>query len=261
MTEPKGLQDLRITIVSHTTKSDKEWSKACIDSQREYAEKCGIEYYLYEDVNTLGRDLSWSRFRVMQGRASGGELGDVTIWMDSDLLIMNPDFNILTLVDQFSSDPAAICHFPIGGTLDLGLVLFKSHRTLSDMFEAGWEAGEVEAHGKRKDKLSFELMNYLQPRNFKAASSENILSTWYPPSPLNFFNQQVDSMEESLGMFWMKRPTEMSKNYPDLYLPGCFAVHLHLKGQRLKQTSEEFLEYRESLIKGLEESRKLVADL
>jgi hypothetical protein len=259
--EIQGLQDLKISIVSHTSKSDKEWSKICINSQREYAEKHGIEYHLYEDVNTLGRDAAWSRFRVLHGRATGGRNGEIVIWMDSDLMIMNPDFNIMMLVDQFASDPAGFCHFPLGGTLDLGLVMMKAHPLLREIFEIGWSVGSVEAHGSRRDKLSIELMNFLQPKTFKAASAKDILSSWYPPSPKNFFNQQIDSAEGSLGMFWMKRPKEMTNNFPDLYVPGCFAVHLHQKGRRLLDTSAEFLEYRESLIEGVIEAQKLVTDL
>ena len=261
MNKISGIEDLKISIVSHTSKSDKEWSRFCIQSQREYAEKHGIEYYLHEDINTLGRNPAWSRFRVIQGRVVGGSVGDVIVWMDSDLLVMNTDFNIRDLVGQFARDPSAICHFPIGGVLDMGLILIKAHPMLNDLFEIGWDAGAVEAHGSRRDKLSFELMNFLQPKNFKAASAENIVSTWYPASPLGFFHQQVDSAESSLGMFWMKRPNEMTNNYPDLYLPGCFTVHLHQKGSRLLEASKDFLEYRNSLIKGINEARKLVADL
>lgn len=257
----KGIEDLKITIVSHTSRSDKEWSELCILSQREYAEKHGIDYYLYEDLNTLGRDPSWSRFRVLQGRVSGGQIGDIVVWMDSDLLIMNPDFDIKILIDQFSSDPAAVCHFPIGGVLDLGLLIVKAHPNLRNIFDFGWDVGEVEAHGNRKDKFSIELMNYLNSQIFKPVTAENVISNWYPTSPKNFFNQQVDSAEGSLGMFWMKKPTEMSNNYPDLYLPGCFAVHLHQKGRRLRDTSADFLEYRKSLIEGVNEAKKLIKDL
>lgn len=256
-----GIEDLKITIVSHTSKSDREWSSLCIQSQREYAEKHGIDYYLHEEVNTLGRDPRWSRFRVIQGRVAGGSLGDVVVWMDSDLLVMNPNFNLRDLVSQFAGDPAAICHFPVGGVLDLGLLLVKAHSSLNDMFEIGWDAGAVEAQGPRRDKLSFELMNFLLPKNFRSASCENILSNWYPPSPYRFFSQQIDSSEGAFGAFWMKKPNEMINGYPDLYLPGCFAVHLHQKGSRLLETSKEFLEYRNSLSEGIEEAQKMAMDI
>lgn len=262
MLNPLVFQELKkITIVSHTSSEDKEWSELCIGSQREYAEKHGFEYCLHEDVDTVGRHPGWSRFRILQGRAASGQAGEVVVWMDSDVVVMNPDFNIRPIIEQFATDPSGICHFPMGGAIDLGVMLMKPYPILNSLFQVGWDAGKVEAHGNRRDKLSIELMGFLEPGVVKGVLSKEMVSTWYPPSPLNFFNVLVDSAEESRGIFWMNKPKAQLENFPDLYAPGCFTVHLHEKGPRLRKTSEDFLLYRKSLSDKVEKAQKLTTDI
>lgn len=251
-----SIDNQNITIITHTSKSEREWNELCILSQREYGILNGINHVIYEEIPVIGRDASWARFKTIQENISKGSENSIIVWMDSDLLIMNTKFDLRSLVDQFVSDPALICLFPIGGMLDLGLIMIKQDKTLKEIFEFGWDVGKVEAYGKRRDKFSFELMSYIQPSIFKSASPENIISNWYPTSPSGFFQQKIDSAERSLGKFWMKKPTEMLNNYPDLYLPGCFAVHLHQKGPRLKETATDFLNYRSLLTNEMEEAKK-----
>lgn len=245
-----------ITIITHTSKENLKWSESCIMSQKNYTKNHEMNHIIYEGVNVFQRDITWSRFRLIQEKISEKSNEDVIVWMDSDLLIMDPYFDLRSLVDQFMHDPALICFFPLGGMLDLGLIIIKPDSSLKEIFEFGWDVGKIEAHGNRRDKFSFELMQYLNPAIFKSASAENIVSNWYPTGPNGFFNQKVDSSEGSIGKFWFKRPTEMLNNYPDLYLPGCFAVHLHQKGPRLKETATDFLNYRSLLTNEMEEAKK-----
>jgi len=250
-------------IITHTSKSDKEWSRICIESQKDFAERHGLEHYVYEDLNVFDRSEGWSRFRAMQGFMTGGEMGEVGIWMDSDLMIMNPEFDLKGLLADLGPDPSRLstCLFPVSDSLDPSLVFLKVNIPGKQLFDYGWEVGYVEAMGERRDKLSFELMTTLDPESIKIIDPEGILSHWYPTSPLRYFNHKIDSAEGQKGLFAMKKPKEMMEGFRDLYIPGTFAVHLRAKGPHLLKLSEDFLEYKKSLLAGVEESRKIMQDL
>jgi hypothetical protein len=252
-----------MTIFTHTSKTDKEWSKICIQSQKEFAELHGIEHIVMEDLNVHGRSEGWSRFRAMQGFMTSRNMLEIGIWMDSDLMIMNPEFDLKGLLKDFSSDRSqlTICVFPIQDNLDLSLAFLKVCNSGKHLFEYGWEVGQVEALGERRDRFSVELMAILDPISVKPIDPEGILSTWYPQNPIRYYNHRVDSAEGKKGLFTMKKPKEMTEGFRDLYVPGTFAVHLKAKGPQLLKLSEDFLEYKNSLLEGVKESRKIMQDL
>jgi hypothetical protein len=250
-------------IFTHTSGPDKEWSRICIESQRDFAEKQGIEHIVMEDLNVHGRSEAWSRFRAMQGFMTANPMGEVGIWMNSDLMIMNPEFDLKGLLRDFETDNSllSICVFPIRNNLDLSLAFLKTTPRGKELFEYGWNVGHVESLGERRDKFSMELMAILDPIAVKPINPEGILSTWYPQNPIRYYNHRVDSAEGKKGLFTMKKPKEMIEGFEDLYVPGTFAVHLKAKGPQLLKLSEDFLEYKKSLLEGVKESRKLMQDL
>jgi hypothetical protein len=250
-------------IFTHTSKTDKEWSRICIQSQKEFAELHGIEHTVMEDLNIYGRSEGWSRFRAMQGFMTSRSDNEVGIWMDSDLMIMNPEFDIKGLLKDFSDSRGSLslCVFPIREELDLSLAFLKMSHIGKHLFEYGWSVGLVESSGERRDRLSIELMATLNPELVKPVDPEGILSTWYPQSPIKYYNHRVDSAEGKKGLFSMKKPKEMTEGFKNLYLPGTFAVHLKAKGPQLLKLSEDFLKYKNSLLEGVEESRKIMQDL
>lgn len=249
-------------IVTHTSRTDKEWSSLCIESQKEFARKRGIEHVVYENLDVDGRSTEWARFRTMQGALTEAPVGEGFVWMDSDLMVMNPDFDLAAMVREFESEKTvAVCAFPVGGTIDLSLVFFKNIGDARVLFDFGWDVGKSEAQGERRDKLSIELMNILAPNRIKFVSPEGVLSQWYPKSPLRYYNQRIDSEEGKLGLLTMKKPKEMIEGFNDIYVPGVFSVHLREKGPNLLQVSKEFKRYRESFMESVSESRILTRDL
>lgn len=250
-------------IFTHTSKTDKEWSRICIESQKDFAERHGLKHYVYEDLNVFERSEGWARFRAMQGFMTAENMGEVGIWMDSDLMIMNPEFDLIGFLAGFKPDQSMLsaCLFPISDMLDLSLVFLKVTLPGKQLFDYGWEIGNVESKGERRDRLSFELMTTLEPQAMKIVDPEGILSQWYPTSPLKYFNHKIDSTENQKGLFVMKKPKEMIEGFKDLYIPGNFAVHLRAKGPHLLKLSEDFLGYKNRLLASVEESRKIIRDL
>jgi hypothetical protein len=249
-------------IITHTSNTDKEWSSLCIASQKEYAEKIGVEHTVYENISTDGRSTEWARFRTMQGVLTQAQVGEGHVWMDSDLMVMNPDFDLPAMVREFESDnEVSVCVFPLGGNLDLSLVFFKNIRDARTLFDFGWDVGKSEAQGQRRDRLSIELMSLLSPSMIRAVSPEGILSRWYPKSPLFFYNQKIDTEEGKLGLLMMKKPKEMLEGFGDIYVPGTFSVHLKEKGANLLQISKEFDQYRRDFLDSVEESRAIIRDI
>lgn len=250
-------------IITHTSTSDREWSKICIESQQEYAEKMGLKHQIYENLPILDRSTEWSRFRAIQGFIMSANLGEIAVWMDSDLMIMNPEFDIKSLLSDFANDksPICACVFALAGSLDPSLVFMRVTMESKQLFEYGWDVGEVEARGERRDKLSFDLMNTISPDSIRIIEPIGILSHWYPTSPMRYFNHRIDSAEGQKGLFSMKKPKEMIEGFRDLYIPGTFAVHLRSKGAHLLKLSEDFLAYKKTLLLGVEESRKIMKDL
>jgi hypothetical protein len=250
-------------ILTHVSSQDKEWSKLCIESQQEYAELHGFKHIIVEDISLGDRSIEWSRFRTMQGFMTGSNLNEIAVWMDSDLMIMNPEFNLIPILEEFkkSSPDLAACIFPIDESPDLSMVFLKVTSAGKHIFEYGWSVGKVEAQGERRDKLSFELMVTLDPKTVNVIEPNGILSRWYPESPLDFFNHKIDTADGKLGQFIMKKPKEMLEGFKDLYLPGTFAVHLRAKGPYLLHLSHSFLEYKKQLLADIEKSRKLMKDL
>lgn len=250
-------------ILTHVSNQDKEWSKLCIDSQKEYADRHGFTHVIVENISTAGRSTKWSRFRTMQGFMTGDSMGEIAVWMDSDLMIMNPEFNLISMLDEFSSTSPDLsaCVFPISESLDLSLTFLKVTVPGKQIFEYGWAVGNVEAQGLRRDRLSFELMHALDPRTIKIIEPNGVLSRWYPQSPLHYFNHKIDTAEGKLGQFMMKKPKEMLEGFDHLYVPGTFAVHLNAKGSRLLSLSNDFLDYKKQLMSDVEKSRKLMKDL
>jgi hypothetical protein len=249
-------------IITHTSRTDKEWSSLCIESQKEFAEKRGIEHRVYENLDIDGRSSGWARFRAMQGMLIGTPVGEGIVWMDSDLMVMNHDFDLAAMVSEFEADKHTVaCAFAVGGSLDLSLIFFKNVIDARVLFDFGWDVGKSEAQGERRDKLSFELMNILSPRRIQFVNPTGLLSHWYPKSPIGFYNHRIDSEEGKLGLFTMKKPKEMLEGFNDLYVPGTFAVHLREKGPSLLQVSKEFKRYREGFMESVIESRSLARDL
>lgn len=250
-------------IFTHTSDSDREWSRICIESQQDFALKQGIEHIVVENLNVQERALGWSRFRAMQGFMTANNMFEVGIWMDSDLMIMNPEFDLKGLLRDFEAirSPLSACVFPIRESLDLSLAFLKVTPMGKQLFEYGWAVGKVESQGLRRDSLSMELMAIIEPEAIKPIDPEGILSTWYPQNPIGFYNHRVDSAEGKKGLFTMKKPKEMLEGFGDLYIPGTFTVHLKAKGPLLLKLSEDFLEYKKSLLADVEESRKLMQDL
>lgn len=250
-------------IFTHTTDSDREWSRICIESQQDFAKRHDIEHIVIENLNLQDRSVEWSRFRAMQGFMTINQMWEVGVWMDSDLMIMNPEFDLKNLLQGFTEDRSQLsaCVFPIRDNLDLSLAFLKVTPTGKQLFEYGWDVGKVESHGDRRDSLSIELMATLEPLAIKPIEPEGILSTWYPHNPLGYYNHRIDSAEGKKGLFTMKKPKEMIEGFDDLYIPGTFAVHLKAKGPHLLKISEDFLQYKKSLLDGVEESRKLMQDL
>ena len=250
-------------IITHTSTSDKEWSRICIESQQDYAKKHGHDYEIYENLSTIGRSTEWSRFRTMQGFMTSAVPGEIGVWMDSDLMIMNPEFNMKELLADFTVADTKLttCIFALGGSLDPSLTFMKAGFNGKQLFEYGWNVGSVESRGERRDKLSFELMNTLAPESIRVIEPTGILSHWYPTSPFRYFNHRIDSAEGQKGLFSMKKPKEMIEGFRDLYIPGTFAVHLKAKGAHLLKLSEDFLAYKKTLLLGVEESRKIMQDL
>jgi hypothetical protein len=248
-------------IVTHTSSTDRDWSKLCIQTQKEFAEANHIPHIVYEDINVAGRSLSWSRFRILQGETASAPHNEVTIWMDSDLMIMNPNYDLIALAQEFGLSEQIAWLFVTENSLDLGIIFIKTNQKSKEAFDYGWSIGESEARGNRGDSLSFELMNLLMPDDIYALKGEDVISGWYPSSPFKYYNHKIDSMEGQLGLFTMKKPREMVEGFKNLYTPGKFSVHLKEKGPALQQKAEGFYEYRKSFLKAVEESNKLKRDL
>lgn len=248
-------------IVTHTSSSDKEWSKLCIETQKEFAEINHIPHIVYENIDTLGRSTDWARFRILHGEMDSSPQNEVTIWMDSDLMIMNPGYDLMALAREFGLGEQFAWVFVTEGKLDLGLVFAKSNQKSKEAFSYGWSVGASESRGKRKDALSFDLMHMLMPDDIYALKGEDVISGWYPRSPVDFYNHKIDSMEGQLGLFTMKKPKEMIEGFQNLYTPGKFSVHLREKGPALQSKAEEFYGYRKAFLKSVDESNKLKKDL
>lgn len=251
-------------IFTHTTSSDKEWSRLCIESQKEFAEIHNFEHYVYEDLDTLGRSVGWSRFRSMQGWMSMVAPNDeIGVWMDSDLMIMNMEFNLRKMLEDFKVDNSAKvgCIFTNTHSIDLGLVFLKYSAGGQSLFEYGWKIGKVESDGFRKDKLSFDLMLDIKPEAFKINPATGIISNWYPSGPFNYFNQHINMTHGKEGVLSIKKPKEMLEGFDNLYIPGAFAVHLKTKGSELLNISTNFKKYRELLQKDVMESREIMKEL
>lgn len=249
-------------IISHTSHEDKEWSSICIRSQREFAEKHNIPYILYENLSLSGRSAKWARFRAMQGEITASAVGEAIVWMDSDLLIMNPEFDLVGMCKEFEqSTDLAGCFLVMGTKLDLSLCFIKNIHGARELFDFGWDVGKTEGQGNRRDRLSVDLMCMLAPNLFQTIIAERILSQWYPSSPKHLFDHKIDSQDGKVGLFTMKKPPEMVEGFPDIFVPGTFSVHLNSKGPALLKTSEEFLHYRDRMMKSVEESRLLIKDL
>lgn len=251
-------------LFTHTTSSDKEWSKLCIESQKEYAKIHNLEHYVYEDLETFGRSVEWSRFRSMQGWMSmvapNNEIG---VWMDSDLMIMNMEFDLKKLLNNFKEDDSAKVGYIFSDTssLDLGLVFLKYSAGGQSLFEYGWRIGKVESNGLRKDKLSFDLMFNIKPEAFKINSTLGILSNWYPIGPFNFYNQHINMAHGKEGLLSIKKPREVLEGFNNLYIPGSFAIHFKTKGSELLDISTNFKKYRELLQKDIVDSREMMKEL
>lgn len=249
-------------IISHTSNEDKEWSSICTRSQREFAEKHGITYTLYEKLSLSGRSAKWARFRAMMGEIIAAPVGEAIVWMDSDLLIMNPEFDLIGMAREFEQNTdLAGCFFTMGTKLDMSLVLVKNVRGAREIFEYGWEIGKLEGQGSRRDRFSVDLMCMLAPELFAIVIADRILSQWYPISPKNLFDHKIDSQDNKVGVFTMKKPIEMVEGFPNIYMPGSFAVHLNCKGPHLLKLSEDFLHYRERMMKSVLEARQITKDL
>jgi len=251
-------------LFTHTTLSDKEWSKTCIESQKEFAEIHKFEHYVYEDLNIYDRSPTWSRFRAMQGWMSMvAPVNEIGVWMDSDLMIMNPEFDLRKMLNDFKSDNSAKvgCVFAMNDSVDLSLVFLKYSAGAKSLFEYGWNVGRVESNGLRSDKLSFELMANVKPDSLKILSPLDVLSRWYPIGPSDFFNQNISTTHGKEGLLSIKKPKEILEGFNNLYVPGTFAVHLNAKGPLLLHISNNFKKYREKLQADILESREIIKEL
>ncbi len=99
--------------------------KLCTKTLQEYCELNSYDLIMDESMIVLDRPLMWSKIPLLKYAINLGKY-DYVVWIDGDIMIINPDITLESLITLYMGSKSMMLAVDFGGCINTGFWIMKS---------------------------------------------------------------------------------------------------------------------------------------